>query len=69
MSFPPAFLETHQVLEIRTFLYQLHISYNGDKSIRESVNAIAKKFLGWSEFNTEYVFVNPCGAISEMAVA
>jgi hypothetical protein len=47
----------------------VHISYNGDKSIRESVNAIAKKFLGWSEFNTEYVFVNPCGAISEKAVA
>jgi hypothetical protein len=47
----------------------VHIDYNGDKSIREVINEIAKKFTGWSEFQTEYVFVNPCGVISERKVA
>lgn len=47
----------------------VHISYNGDKEIRPAINAIAQKFTGWSEFNTEYVFVNPCGVISERKVA
>jgi hypothetical protein len=47
----------------------VYISYNGDKEIREAVNAIAKKFEGWSEFNTQYVFVNPCGPLLEKAGA
>ena len=39
----------------------INIEYNGEPSIRESVNAIAKKFEGWTEFNTDYVFVNAYG--------
>lgn len=39
----------------------INIEYNGDAEIRSSVDAVAKKFLGWSEFNTEYVFVNAYG--------
>lgn len=40
----------------------INIAYNGDKEIRESVDAIARKFKGWNEFNTEYVWVNAYGA-------
>ena len=43
----------------------VYLSYNGDKAIRQEVEAIAQKFTGWSEFNTQYVFVNPCGPLNE----
>lgn len=39
----------------------INIEFNGDSAIRPAVDAIAKKFEGWSEFNTEYVFVNAYG--------
>lgn len=47
----------------------VHIEFNGDKAIREAVNAIAQKFTGWSEFNTDYVFVNPCRTLVEEVAA
>ena len=47
----------------------VYVEYNGDKAIRAEVDAIAAKFEGWNEFNTQYVFVNPCGASSEKRVA
>jgi len=39
----------------------LNIQYKDAKEIRPAVNQIAKKFEGWSEFNTTYVFVNCYG--------
>lgn len=39
----------------------INIEFNGDKEIRPAVDAIAKKFEGWNEFNTDYVFVNCYG--------
>jgi len=39
----------------------INIDYNGDKAIRQALNAIAKKYEDWSEFNTTYVFVNCYG--------
>lgn len=43
----------------------INIAYNGDKEIRPTVDAIASKFIGWNEFNTDYVFVNAYGALVE----
>jgi hypothetical protein len=39
----------------------INIEYNGAPEIRAELNAIAIKYLGWSEFNTEYVWVNAYG--------
>ena len=42
----------------------INIAYNGDVEIRSAVDAIAKKFEGWNDFNAEYVFVNAYGKVA-----
>lgn len=39
----------------------INIAYNGAPEIREALNAIALKYKGWNEFNTDYVWVNAYG--------
>ena len=39
----------------------INIEYNGAPEIRAELDAIAIKYRGWSEFNTEYVWVNAYG--------
>jgi hypothetical protein len=39
----------------------INIEFKDAKEIRSTVNAIAKKFEDWSEFNTQFVFVNCYG--------
>ena len=39
----------------------VNIEYNGAPEIREALDAIARKYIGWSEFNTDYVWVNAYG--------
>lgn len=54
---------TYKFQVIKKDVGVIYIEFNGDKAIRPMVDAIADKFLGWNEFNTEYVFVNPCGTM------
>ena len=42
----------------------INIEYNGDPVIRETLDAIARKYIGWTEFNTDYVWVNAYGKAS-----
>ena len=39
----------------------INIEYNGAPEIRPELDAIAIKYRGWSEFNTDYVWVNAYG--------
>jgi hypothetical protein len=39
----------------------INIEFKDAKEIRSTVDSIAKKFEGWSEFNTQFVFVNCYG--------
>ena len=39
----------------------INIAYNGDAAIRPALDAIANKFKGWNEFNTDYVWINAYG--------
>ena len=39
----------------------INIEYNGDDAIRAELDSIALKYRGWSEFNTDYVWVNAYG--------
>lgn len=39
----------------------INIEYKDAKEIRSTVDSIAKKFEDWSQFNTEFVFVNCYG--------
>lgn len=39
----------------------VNIEYNGDSEIRPDLDLIANKYKGWSEFSTEFVFVNAFG--------
>lgn len=39
----------------------ISIEYNGDKNIRPELDSLANSYKGWSEFNTNYVWVNPYG--------
>lgn len=39
----------------------INIEYNGDSEIRPYLDLIAMKYKGWSEFSTDYVWVNAYG--------
>ena len=39
----------------------INIEYNGDPAIRKELDSIAMRYKGWTEFNTEYVWVNAYG--------
>ena len=39
----------------------VNIEYNGDLEIREALEIIARKYTGWNQFNTDYVWVNAYG--------
>ena len=44
-----------------TYVGVINIEYNGDDAIRAELDLIALKYRGWSEFNTDYVWVNAYG--------
>ena len=45
----------------KTYVGVINIEYNGAPEIRAELDAIANKYRGWSEFNTDYVWVNAYG--------
>lgn len=51
----------HKFSVRKEYVGVINIGYNGDKEIREALDAIALKFKGWNEFNTDYVWVNAYG--------
>jgi hypothetical protein len=45
----------------KSYVGVINIEYNGDQAIRAELDSIANSYKGWSEFNTDYVWVNAYG--------
>lgn len=45
----------------KTYVGVINIEYNGAPEIREQLEEIARSYRGWSQFNTDYVWVNAYG--------
>jgi hypothetical protein len=39
----------------------VNIEYNGADEIREELEALRHRYIGWTEFNTDFVWVNAYG--------
>jgi hypothetical protein len=52
---------THKFSVRKSYFAVINIEYNGAPEIRAELDAIAIKYRGWSEFNTDYIWVNAYG--------